>query len=51
MDGYQANIIENAYAAEIDAFFAVLDGTSSGQMYGFQEDLNVLSWIDRIEAD
>lgn len=51
VDGYQANIIENAYAAEIDAFFAALDGTSSGQMYGFQEDLNVLSWIDRIEAD
>lgn len=49
MDGYQATVIENAYANEIDEFFAVVRGDKH-QTYGLEKDLSTLGWLDRIEV-
>lgn len=48
-DGYQATVIENAYANEIDEFFAVVRGERD-QTYGFNKDFVTLQWLDRIEG-
>lgn len=47
-DGYQATIIENAYAAEIDEFFACIRGQAK-QRHGFEKDKQIIHWMDRIE--
>lgn len=46
---YSANIIENAYLAEIETFFAVIQGKDV-PLYGFEDDVNTLHLIDRIEG-
>lgn len=48
-DGYQATVIENAYANEIDEFFSVIRGERN-QTYGFAKDYVTLQWLDRIEG-
>lgn len=48
-EGYNANIIENAYLDEIVDFIAWLDGKSSPR-YSYEKDKNVLALIDAIEA-
>jgi predicted dehydrogenase len=48
LSGYSANIIEDAYAAEISAFFAAIE-EGKRPIYGFQEDQQTLLLIDRIE--
>lgn len=45
--GYSNYINEYAYLTEIKEFFAVLKGKKA--IYGFEEDKEILSWIDRIE--
>lgn len=47
--GYSDNIIENAYAAELEDFFAVIAGKSEGR-YSFSKDIEILQLIDKIEA-
>lgn len=49
MTGYTANIIENAYLAELEDFFAQIQGDSDAR-YTFAEDEKVLDWIDEIET-
>jgi hypothetical protein len=48
--GYSANIIENAYRAEIDTFFAVVAGRMRAP-YTFEDDLYTISLIDQIEGE
>ena len=48
LSGYSANIIEDAYAAEITAFFLAIE-QGKRPVYGFKEDQETLSLIDRIE--
>ena len=47
-EGYQSTITENAYANEIEEFFAAVYGNKK-PAYGFEEDLITLGWIDKIE--
>ena len=47
-DGYAAFIVENAYTNELAAFLAQIEQGVPAE-YGFQEDLETLRWIDRIE--
>jgi len=49
IDGYQATIIEDAYAAEIRAFFDAVNGKQTPE-YGFEDDARILELIDRIEG-
>ena len=49
LSGYSANIIEDAYAAEIVAFFSAIE-QGKRPLYGFLEDQETLSLIDRIEG-
>lgn len=46
-EGYQEFINEYAYLKEINEFFQVMNGMNS--RYGFQEDLETLRLIDKIE--
>lgn len=46
---YSKNIVENAYAAEIKNFFAVVENQEE-PLYSFQQDTEVLELIDRIEG-
>jgi len=47
-DNYSRNIIENAYESEIKAFVsAISDGKKP--VYGYSDDVETLSWIDKIE--
>lgn len=46
---YAANIIENAYLEEIYAFFKEMDGIPAA-LHFFEEDIQILKLIDRIEA-
>lgn len=47
-DNYSRNIIENAYESEIEAFVrAIRDGEKP--VYGYRDDADTLSWIDKIE--
>ena len=47
-DNYSRNIIENAYESEIEAFVsAIRDGKKP--VYGYRDDVETLSWIDKIE--
>lgn len=48
-DNYQMTIIENAYADEIEDFFAVIE-RGKHMDYGFEKDFVTLDWIDRIEG-
>lgn len=48
-EGYQQTVIEDAYLAEIEDFFAVVDGKAK-QKYGFAKDKKIIKWIDQIEA-
>lgn len=48
-DKYQATIVENAYANEMEDFFQVIIGKKK-QRYGFQKDYQILKWIDQIEG-
>lgn len=47
--GYSANIIENAYVDEIQAFMELVE-TGKQPVYTFADDLETLSLIDSIEA-
>lgn len=49
IEGYQATVIENGYASEINEFFDVISGKKQ-QTYGFEKDLITLGWLDRIEG-
>lgn len=49
LSGYSANIIEDAYAAEICAFLAAIE-EGKRPIYGFLEDQETLLLIDRIEG-
>ncbi len=46
---YSRNIVENAYAAEIKNFFAVLEHQER-PLYSFAQDLETLALIDKIEG-
>ena len=46
---YSKNIVENAYAAEIKNFFAVVEKQEE-PLYSFQRDTEILELIDRIEG-
>lgn len=48
LDNYSSFVVENAYLNEIQEFFDVLEGKRK-PLYGFQEDLEVLNYIDQIE--
>lgn len=48
-EGYQATIIENAYAAEIEGFFGCMKGLQN-QRHTFEKDKQVINWMDRIEG-
>lgn len=48
-DGYQTTIIENAYEHEIEEFFGVIRGEKK-QTYGFEKDLIILQWLNKIEG-
>ncbi len=47
-DTYSRNIIENAYENEIIAFVAAIFENKK-PVYGYEEDMQTLSWIDEIE--
>lgn len=49
IDGYNKFILENAYHNEIREFFKAIDDGMIPR-YGFEQDLEVLKLIDRIEA-
>lgn len=49
LDNYSSHIVENAYMNEIRAFFEVLSGISA-PIYSFEQDMHILSIIDKIEA-
>lgn len=46
---YSRNIVENAYAAEIKNFFAVIENQEQPK-YSFHQDAEILKLIDRIEG-
>ncbi len=46
---YSHNIVENAYAAEIKNFFAVLEEQEQ-PLYSFAQDMEILKLIDEIEG-
>ena len=48
-EGYSSNIIENAYKAEIEAFFEYATGSKAAALYDFKKDDMVLKLIDMIE--
>lgn len=48
-EAYSSNIVENAYAAEIKHFFAVLENREQ-PMYSFAKDIETLNLIDKIEG-
>lgn len=48
LEGYSANIIENAYEEEVKRFFDAVEKKNKPD-YTFEEDFRVLEWIDRIE--
>jgi len=48
LDSYASFVIENAYRNELEAFMKEVNGESAAE-YTFEEDLGVLSLIDRIE--
>ena len=49
LGGYSANIIEDAYSAEIEAFIAAVERNEPAR-YGFTEDAQTLALIDKIEG-
>ncbi len=49
IEGYEKFIVENAYENEIRDFFSAIDKKVIPQ-YGFEQDLNVLKLIDKIEV-
>lgn len=49
LSGYAANIIEDAYAAEIKDFFECIQKGKPGK-WSFESDQFVLNWIDKIES-
>lgn len=49
IEGYSTFIIENAYMNEIKAFFKHIKNEGM-PLYGFEEDLTTLKWIDEIEG-
>ena len=48
MDGYSSFVVENAYQNEIQAFFDAVE-KNIYPPYGFENDLEILNLIDRIE--
>ncbi len=48
--GYSANIIENAYVDEIQAFIELVEGGKQ-PVYTFEDDLETLALIDSIEGE
>ncbi|WP_221174095.1 Gfo/Idh/MocA family oxidoreductase [Selenomonas sp. AB3002] len=48
-DNYSRNVIENAYENEIEAYVACITRDEK-PVYGYKEDLKILSWIDEIEG-
>lgn len=47
-DNYSRNIIENAYESEIEAFVSTIRADKK-PVYGYADDAETLSWIDKIE--
>lgn len=45
---YSSFVIENAYFSEIQSFFDVMKKKKQ-TIYSFEDDLEILNWIDRIE--
>lgn len=45
---YSDNIVENAYADELEEFFAVLEGRGTAR-YSFEKDKQTIALIERIE--
>ena len=50
-EGYSSNIIENAYRAEIEAFFSLVAGKKDSVRYSFKKDYKILQLIDSIESE
>lgn len=48
-DGYAAFIVENAYSNEMKAFFNEIE-TGQKAEYGFEDDMEILKLIDKIEG-
>lgn len=48
-EAYSSNIVENAYAAEVQSFFAVLAGKEQ-PAHSFDADMEILGLIDKIEG-
>lgn len=46
---YSSFIIENAYLNEIQSFFDIIE-KKKNPIYSFQDDMEILSWIDVIEG-
>lgn len=49
IEGYSEFVVENAYKNEIREFFNIVEGNVRAK-YGFEQDLEVLKLIDRIET-
>jgi predicted dehydrogenase len=49
LKNYSANVVENAYTNEIEAFFRAVEGKESPR-YSFEKDEIILGMIDRIET-
>ena len=51
-DNYASFIVENAYKNEIETFFNIVNSsnTTTESVYGFEEDLEILKLIDKIEG-
>ncbi len=48
-EGYASFIVENDYRTELETFIALIEGRGSAE-YTFEDDLQILSIIDEIEA-
>lgn len=46
--GYNNSIVENAYLKEVQTFFDTINGMPK-EIYGFEEDIRTIKWIDVIE--
>lgn len=49
LSDYNKTIVENAYLNEIKTFFELI-AQKTESIYGFQEDMETIKWLDRIEG-
>lgn len=49
IEGYSSFVVENAYRSEIQEFFKVVNREKK-QLYGFEEDIEILHLIDKMES-